>query len=264
MAVLRNWIFSALAIYALFGAIVYYFQKEMIYFPQSTKLTDCQMASGAEYWRQGQEQGIFTDNKGKNLYIFFHGNAGAACNWSGLGNSSLKNIDFDTLAVEYPGYSGDKRQPSKAAIEETLKIVNDWVNAQDYETVTVGGFSLGSGVASRYAELYSVDQIILFSPFDSVYAVALRQGLLFPRFILSEDFDNIQSLENVNVPIRLLYSTADTVIPTERSDALYNHLANMGKDVQRVLHHGGEHGELFSNPIYVGFLYKHLEGISKE
>lgn len=250
MKFLRRLITLTFGIYALAAITVFAFQGEMIYFPNDRALTDCNIRNGVEVWQHDTEQGLLSPVGSQKLVLFFHGNGDSACNWRFLGVNHLGPLGYDVLVVEFPGYGGDTRKPSKRAIEGTLDVVNDWVTTQNYENIYLMGYSLGSGVASIYAQEYGAHQVLLFAPYDSIYNVALSQGLVFPRFILREDFNNVSALSNVDAPITILHGTADEVIPVDSSANLFTQLVASGRNVHRETREGVGHQGLFDSPAF--------------
>ncbi len=246
----RAFIFFAIAILVSGLTGLFAFQTRLIYFPDDRDLADCTLPSPTHLLTIGTERALFTPAKGDHLVVFFHGNAGSACNWRFLGANHLAKLGYDTLVVEYPGYGGDDRSPSKATIEATLPTFNAWVETQDYDSVTIFGYSLGSAVGSLYAQAYDADQIILFAPFDSLYNVAVEMGYKVPRAMLTEDYDNMIALSAVDAPIYILHGDDDRVIPVHHSETLALALSDTGRDVTREIYQGKGHDGLFDSPEF--------------
>jgi len=259
MRFLRGILFLGVLSYGLAAAAAYWGQGRMLYAPDGKPLSDCALPEGVEVWSAGIEQGLLSDDNNDNLLLFFHGNAGSACNWRYLGVNHAVKLGFDVLVLEYPGYGGDARTPGKIEIESGLKTLAAWVEAQNHTSITVMGYSLGTGVAGLYAQDYGADQVILFAPFDSVYNVALSQGLAFPRVLLREDFDNMQTLATVNAPITIIHGADDIVISAEHSLQLQEHLTANGRDVRREVRTAVGHYGLFENPDFDTFLKHTLQ-----
>lgn len=240
----------AILVYSMAAAAVFFGQRGLIYFPDDRPLEACNLPEGVTMWHADTERGLFTGSDHPRLLVFFQGNAGSACSWRFLGVNHLEPLGYDVLVVEYPGYSGDPRQPSRANIGLAVRVVGDWVAAQDYERVVVMGFSLGTGAASLFARDFPADQVILFAPFDSIYNLAWAQGFLFPRFLLQEDFNNMVALAGVSAPIYILHGGADRVVPVRHSANLSQVLREAGRNVQRLILDGAPHHGLFDSPAF--------------
>jgi pimeloyl-ACP methyl ester carboxylesterase len=254
MKFLRGLIFLGVVTYGLAAAAAYFGQGKMLYYPDARALADCNLPAGVEIWNDGGEQGLLAAADRDNLLLFFHGNVGSACNWRFLGVNHLASLGYDVLVLEYPGYGGDPRTTSKQEIEAGLKVLADWVAVQEYAHVSVMGHSLGTGAASIYARDNGAAQVVLFAPFDSIYNVALAQGLKFPRALLREDFDNIAALADVAAPITIVHGEADEVIPAMHSENLMRELEATGRDVRREVRAGAGHNGLFESPAFDDFL----------
>ena len=259
MKFLRGLIFLGVFTYGLAAAAAYFGQGKMLYYPDTRPLADCNLPKGVEIWNEGGEQGLLSAAGNANVLLFFHGNAGSACNWRFLGVNHLAKLGYDVLVLEYPGYGGDARTTSKQAIEAGLEVLSDWVGAQEYAQVSVMGYSLGTGAASIYARDNGAAQVVLFAPFDSIYNVAFAQGLKFPRALLREDFDNVAALVNVPAPITIIHGEADDVIPAKHSENLMRELTASGSDVRREVRAGLGHNDLFESPAFDDFLRHTLQ-----
>ena len=259
MKFLRGLIFLGVLTYGLAAAAAYFGQSKILYYPDTRPLTDCQLPAGVEIWNEGAEQGLLAAAENDNLLLFFHGNAGSACSWRFLGVNHLAPLGYDVLVLEYPGYGGDSRTTSKRGIEAGLETLAAWVEAQGYDRISVMGYSLGTGVASIYARDYGATQVVLFAPFDSVYNMALAQGLKFPRILLHEDFDNIAALARVSAPITIIHGEEDDVIPAIHSENLRRELDLAGRDVRREVRAGKGHTGLFESPAFDSFLRHTLQ-----
>lgn len=226
----------------------------MIYFPDSRPLEQCPLPDNVSLWHAGAEQGLLAGAGNPNLLVFFHGNADSACDWRYLGVNHLHRLGYDVLVVEYPGYRGDPRPPSKDNIEDTVIATGNWVAGQGYAETVVMGYSLGTGAASLYAGQFDVQQVILFAPFDSVYNVAWAQGFWFPRLLLREDFDNMAALASVDARIDIRHGLADAVIPASHSENLMRALVETGHEVHRQTLPATGHHRLFEVPAFDAYL----------
>ena len=259
MKFLRGLIFLGVLTYGLAAAAAYYGQGKMLYYPDTRSLADCNLPEGVEIWNEGGEQALLAAADHENLLLYFHGNAGSACNWRFLGVNHLASLGYDVLVLEYPGYGGDPRTTSKKTIEVGLEVLADWVAAQEYARVSVMGYSLGTGAASIYARDNRAAQVLLFAPFDSIYNVVLAQGLTFPRALLREDFDNIAALADVAAPITIIHGEDDEVIAAMHSENLMLELVATGRDVRREVRAGIGHNGLFESPAFDDFLRHTLQ-----
>ena len=244
----------AVVIYLLAAAAVYFGQSRLIYFPDDRPLASCSRPGGVTLWQQGGERGFLADFDQPRLMVFFHGNAESACSWRFLGLNHLASQGYDVLVLEYPGYRGDPRPPSRAGIEQAVQVAGDWAALETYKGVVAMGYSLGTGAASLYARDYPDDHVILFAPYDSIYNAAWARGFWFPRFLLHEDFDNMAVLKQVTARIDILHGASDRVIPPKRSTNLERISSGAGRIVRRVLKPGATHHGLFKPPEFDSYM----------
>ena len=255
---LLRWIALAAALlYSGAAALVYAVQDSLVFLPPTRALDSCPLPSGVSQWRFQGEQGLLARAGGRKLLLFFHGNAGDACNWRYLGVNHLNRLGYDVLVLEYPGYGGDGRTPSKAGIEGVIASAAAWADAQGYSSRVAMGYSLGTGAAAQFARDFGADKVVLFAPYDSIYNVAWAQGMLFPRALLKADFDNVAALSGLDVPIYILHGRSDRVIPEAFSAALA--MALEGQPVSRQVLDGVGHGGLFESPRFDAIMRENLE-----
>ncbi|NOR63428.1 MAG: alpha/beta fold hydrolase, partial [Rhodobacteraceae bacterium] len=209
-----RWILIAAALlYGGAAAIVYSAQDAMVFHPPTRSLAGCDLPAGVVPWAYQGEQGLLAGQGGRKLILFFHGNAGDACNWRYLGVNHLNKLGYDVLALEYPGYGGDARTPSMRGIEGVVSAAAGWAEAEGYRHRVAMGYSLGTGAAAVFARDFGADKVVLFAPYDSIYNVAWSMGMVFPRALLKTDFDNVAALSNVETPVYIVHGSRDRVIP---------------------------------------------------
>lgn len=254
---LKRALVTLVVFYGLFGAVIYVAQERMMFFPKGEALAACNLPAGVRIWEQGDTRGLLAADGRERLLVFFHGNAESACDWRYLGVNHLNPLGYDVLVVEYPGYSGDERTPSKQGLLEAMAAAGEWAERR-YDNITVMGYSMGTGAASVFARDYEVDQVFLFAPYDSIYNVAFGMGLAYPRFLLRNDFDNVAALKMVDAPIYIVHGEADIVVPTEASKRLFDALQAAGRDVSRELRPGLGHQELFESESFDRYLAQNL------
>lgn len=238
----------ALLAYVGIGAAVWWFEEDLLFHPPPTPLTTCDLPQGAKLARFDGEQGIFTPAGGKRLAIFFHGNAETACNWRHLGVSHLARLGFDTLAVEYPGYAGDLRATTYDGLKSLTRAAAGFAEA--YDEVALIGFSMGTGVAALYAAEAPAAAVLLFAPFDSLYALARSKGYLYPRVLWRTDLDPSRHLAGFAGPVTIVLGEADRVVPPESARRLAEALRAAGADVSVSAVSGAGHTGLFARPAF--------------
>ena len=231
----------------------------MVFHPPTRALASCNLPAGVAPWAYQGEQGLLAGQGGRKLLLFFHGNAGDACNWRYLGVNHLNKLGYDVLVLEYPGYGGDARAPSMQGVEAVVAAAAGWAEAQGYRQKVAMGYSLGTGAAAVFARDHGADKVVLFSPYDSIYNVAWSMGMVFPRVLLKTDFDNVAALSGLDAPVYIVHGARDFVIPARFSEALAGQLEASGGVVSRQVLAGVGHNGLFDSPRFDAMIQGILE-----
>lgn len=217
--------------YAAFVALLYGTQDRILY-PRTRSF----VASPADRGWHYEDVHLQTDD-GERLHgwwipaeeergalLFFHGNAG---NISGRLDSieQFRRLGLSVLIVGYRGYG----QSSGAPTEEGLYRDADaaWrhlTEERGYASnqIVVFGRSLGSGPATWLANRCAPSALILESPFTSVPDAAARRFPFVPvRHLARSRFDNESRIARIEMPLLIIHSPQDRVIPFEHGQQLY-------------------------------------------
>ncbi len=243
------------------GFVVAAIEPHLLFHPKETRLEDCNLPKGVRQIDVLGERGLYTDGGGKGLLVFYHGNAQSACNWRFLGVNHVAKFGYDTLAMEYPGFSGDPlgRAPGADTIREMVARTHQWAEAR-YQRVVAGGYSLGTGAAAYHASLGGVAYVALFAPYQSLYELAQSKGYPFPRFWFQNDLNSVAFLSVARSPVHVVYGGRDRIVPAERSEALIERLRLSGVSVTGQLIENARHSGLFSEPDLTDALKTVLAG----
>jgi len=132
----------------------------------------------------------------------------------------LRNtLPYNTVAIEYPGYSLYYKEKSAASIEADSVIVFDYfvrVLGIDPKDIVVCGRSIGSGPAVYLSAKRNPSALILISPFKSIRETAGSILGLF-KFIVADRFKNIEIIPEVTCPLLFIHGQKDNLIPYEHS-----------------------------------------------
>ena len=171
--------------YFLFGLFLYFNQTNMMFFPNSQVFNACENLDYTQKIKHNTTQLYYYQDKTNtnDLIIYYHGNAGAACDRFEIANK-LKQNNISFILVEYAGYSGDKTKINQNNLNQNVHDVIDFTNSKNYKNIILGGTSLGSGFVSYHASLQTPHKIFLISPFDSLLNLAQSKYLLYPAKLL--------------------------------------------------------------------------------
>jgi pimeloyl-ACP methyl ester carboxylesterase len=127
------------------------------------------------------------------------------------------------ILAEYPGYGACPGTPTEATILQAADhLLREALRRWSAAPVTVVGESLGSGVGCRLAAREGVARLALISPFSSASDVASYHYSFLPvRALMRDRFDSVQAVRGVRVPLHIVHSTCDTVIPDALARRLF-------------------------------------------
>jgi hypothetical protein len=155
------------------------------------------------------------------IWLVLHGNAGQA---SGRGYIlPCFPADDAVFVLEYPGYGSRPGSPSKesfdAAAEEALLELR---RRYPGKPVCVVGESIGSGPAAHLGTVENPpDKIVLVVPFDELAAVAAQRMPFLPvRWLLRDNWDNVEALRNYQGSSEIHGATDDEIIPVQHAREL--------------------------------------------
>lgn len=221
---LLGWASLPLLGYAAICAWLFAKQRELIYFPQATRVdatqTDFVLARD-----DVQLHGWAVNPESPRPVIYFGGNAESIQNRREQLERLLPGRSI--YLVSYRGYGASGGTPSEEVLLDDALALFDEVQARHPgEPVAVVGSSLGSGVASHVASQRQVSRLVLVAPFDSLVAVAQTHYPVFPvRWLVKDRFDSASRLRGYQGKVLVVRAGRDTVVPPANTDRL---IASLG------------------------------------
>jgi fermentation-respiration switch protein FrsA (DUF1100 family) len=180
--------------------------------------------------QEGTRGYFFQQGTSTKLAVFYHGNAGRACDRAYY-RTALDHAGYSWLFVEYNGFAGDGKKPSTSSVLRDAEHVVAWISKNKFTDVAVIGESIGSGPASYHASLAPVDKLMLITPFTSIAAVAKLYFPLYPiTFMLRDDFTNDVWAANAK-QVLIIHGTGDTIIPFSSGKTLFALLPQEKKEL---------------------------------
>lgn len=221
-------------------------QRKMMYYPSKypQEISEFVKQSGLQairYQVANHSQVAFyqppeSSNNPTCLWVIFGGNGAVALGWLNfIKHFTDKEVGF--LLVDYPGYGFNEGQPSynnnMTAAIESYKAFEAYQAAQGLQprqsyTLNVLGHSLGSAIAVRFAETFTVDQLLLLSPFtsmkDMVRHIFPRIGwllapFLFDQYEVESGIEKLQAQSRLG-SVRMIHGFYDEVVPVEMSRSM--------------------------------------------
>ena len=205
-----------LLFYVLIGAVLFFYQRKLIYFPT------------AKIPHDYEQQQLIHDNITLEVIVLNQGQKEAIIYFGGNAESVVYSADnfLDTFPrqtiylLNYRGYGGSSGQPTEDGIYADALFLFDKV-LEKQATISVIGRSLGSGVATFLASKRPVEKMALISPFDSITSVAQNIYMIFPVFLMLLDkYDSISRVKDIKAETFVLIAEYDEVIPRIHSQRL--------------------------------------------
>jgi hypothetical protein len=209
------------------GALMYFAQRSLMYFPDRTRTPPA--AAGLP---QAQEVWLDTADgerviawhvppRGdKPVVIYFHGNGGAL-NLRVDRFQRLTAEGFGLLGLSYRGYGGSTGKPTEAGLIADARAAYAFA-AERYSRIVLWGESLGTGVAVALAAEKPVERLILDAPFTSTVDVAANVYWFLPvRLLMKDQFRSDLRIQLVKAPVLILHGEADGIIPIGYGERLF-------------------------------------------
>jgi uncharacterized protein len=134
--------------------------------------------------------------------------------------------DWAIVAVNYRGYGASEGAPGEAELVADARVIYDTIAARpdvDAGQIVALGRSLGTGVAVKLVAARPLAGAILVSPFDSLVELGRTHYPWLPvSWLLRHRFDADAEARRVRVPLLAIVADRDSIIPRERSQALYD------------------------------------------
>ncbi len=234
-------------------------EPQMIYFP----MKEIEATPGMfglkfeEVWLKTEDgikiNGWLVPNiNSRKVILFFHGNGG------NIGHRLDKIRFFHALPasvfiIDYRGYGRSEGFPSEENLYRDAKAAYRYlINVKKFspQQIVVYGSSLGGAVATELAAKEKVGALILQSTFTSARDMAVRMNPLYRRPIIwiRSKFDAIVKIGKVKVPVLIIHSKQDEMIPYQMSLSLFERASEPKKLL--LLEKGG-HNDFFVTPEYL-------------
>ena len=203
--------------YAVGLAYFYFCQRSLIFYPQPGAFVYKDHAF--EVSIDGINLRGWVLNEGCDSVLFYFG---------GNNENIQMNItrferwfpQYTVYLVNYRGYGKSEGAPSEAALFHDALCLYDRF-AEKYNTVSIIGRSLGSGVACHVASMRRVDKLALITPYDSINNVGKNKYWYIPvQFLLQDKFESWKKVDKITASIIVFTAIGDDVIPNVRTENL--------------------------------------------
>lgn len=260
MRMLTSILAIAAAGYAAIAGLLYLYQERLVYFPERVvAATPKQAGLAYEAIRFTTVEGVSLSGwfipapNARATLLFCHGNAG---NISHRLESirQFHQLGLNVFIFDYRGYGESEGAPSEAGTYRDAEAARRYLVEERQlapERIVYFGRSLGAAVAAWLAIRYPPRALIVESSFTSVPDFG---GEIYPwlpvRLLARLQYPTRDYLRSLQVPVLVVHSRADEIIPFRHGEALYQ-AANPPKELLEI--RGGHNdGFLVSGKHYTG------------
>jgi uncharacterized protein len=222
-------------------ALVYFGQRSLQYFPDTTRRTPAEVGAAgftAINLKAGSGENLVAWYKpapaNRPTILYFHGNGGSIS--TRTNKIAAYGKDFGLLATDYRGYGGNSGTPSETGIIADAFLAYDWLIAQGVKAddILLLGESLGSGVAVQLAAAKRVRAMALEAPYANIVDIGAERYWFLPvRLLMQDQFRSSLHIGKYRGPLFIIHGTADRVVPFKHGRKLFD-LANEPKQFIEV------------------------------
>ena len=134
--------------------------------------------------------------------------------------------DYSVYLIHYRGYGKNDGTPSETALFSDALALYDQIQPL-YESVSLMGRSLGSGVAVYLASKRDTGKLILLTPYDSIPEVAQVHYPFVPsRQVPRDRFESFRYAPQITAPVLMVTAALDRMVPVTRALKLREYLTN--------------------------------------
>ena len=234
-------IFKAILIYCVVMALMYLFQRKLMYFPDKALLEP--QAYGVEAqvltlkspdgatltaWEMPAKQGMPT-------VLHMHGNAGNISYRAPVYNA-FHMAGYGVLALEWRGYGTSMGMPSEEGFYTDARTAITYLKEQGLaeSDIILYGESIGTGVAVQMAMEMKAHALILEAPFTSLWKRAAEIHFWLPtKYLVKDRYDSLSKISQVKTPLIIFHNQVDNIVPSRHGKALYE-AANDPKSLEIV------------------------------
>lgn len=242
-------ILGLLTVYSVLCALLYFFQRSLIYFPQPEANS-----------KNTNVIHVTVDNVNLNIITAKPGNTGAIIYFGG--NAENVGLSVPELAAAFPdkaiyamnyrGFGGSDGTPSEEGLVKDAFFLFDHIR-KNHRDIIVIGRSLGSGIAVQLASKRQVHRLILVTPYDSIQNIAAGRFPAFPvRWLLKDKFESWRYAPKISAPTTVIAAEFDEVIPLKNTRNLLDSFPQ-GIATLIVVHNTG-HNSISGNREYINAL----------
>lgn len=244
MAIIQKISILILLVYLGMGLFLYFNQKNFLYFPTENIASTYKTFT---FENDGESINVIVLNEGnENAILYFGGNA----------ESMTRSADyiarqfphFTVYLMDYRGYGASTGKASeKVLYDDALKLYDAIKSKHKY--ISIGGRSLGSGIATYIAAHREVSKLVLITPYDSIANVAQALYPIYPvSWLLSEVYNSVGRVEDIDAQTLIIFAENDRIIPRPNTQKLIDAFDTKRLEVIEIKNRG--HNDISSDEKY--------------
>lgn len=219
-------IFCFLVLFVL--ALVYFFQRHLIYFPSrqtpqlmAYKAMDMTVVNLQTNDNVNLRSWYKKAKENKPTVLYLHGNSGHIGYRMPIARQ-LIDAGFGVLLLEYRGYGGNHGSPSEQGFYDDARAGLAFLAQNDVaqNNLVLFGESLGTAVATKMAVEHKACALILQSPFTSITDVA-RHHYPWLAFTPWDTYNSLARISQIESPLLLIHGQKDLIVPYQQGLTLF-------------------------------------------
>jgi esterase/lipase len=198
------------------GLFLYINQRDFLYFPTPDISTPYKKMT---LQNEGASINVLVLNEGhENAILYFGGNAESMAESSDY--IAQQFPAFTVYLMDYRGYGGSTGEATEKGLYSDALKLYDTIKSK-HDRISIGGRSLGSGIATYVAAHRKVSKLALITPFDSIVNVAQDRYPIYPvSFLLHDKYDSAGRIKSIRAKTFIVIAENDTIISSERTQEL--------------------------------------------
>lgn len=239
MQILFQLAIVGIVIYVGIGVFLYFFQSGLLFYPDST-IAGTPQDAGLNY-----EQISFTASDGTSLsawfipsgdtrsnkgtILFCHGNAGNISHRMEY-IKMFYSLGLNVFIFDYRGYGESEGKPDEEGLYRDAEAAWNYLTVEKGivpENIIIFGRSLGGAVGAWLAKDRSPGALVLESTFTSIVDLGAETYRFLPVRLMSRfRFDTVKYVRNVSVPVLVIHSRGDDLIPFHHGERVFAAASN--------------------------------------
>lgn len=201
-------------LYTVLLISMFVFQRSLLYYP--VPYQQGVNAQEIEFDNDGIKLSGWILNPGRSrAMIYFGGNSESIEN--NIANFETDLSDYSVYLIHYRGYGKSEGKPTEEGLYSDALAIYDAVK-EEYESISLMGRSLGSGVAVYLAAHREIDKLVLLTPYDSIVKVAQVHYPFIPAHYVTRDrFEAFRYAPDISAAVLIITAELDRVVPVERA-----------------------------------------------